>query len=99
MNATKLVRQLLDKTYHYHRVPASIKAKAVLLYFRGMSLRDARKYLSDEYTLWVYVDETKIKIFLLRGFVGPFGKGCSREVVFLYKAQAEEVLQEVSLEC
>ncbi len=48
MSAIKLVSQLLDKVYHWHRIPSSIKAKAVLLYFRGMSLRDARKYLSDE---------------------------------------------------
>ncbi len=36
------------KVYHWHRIPSSVKAKAVLLYFRGMSLRDVQKYLSDE---------------------------------------------------
>ncbi len=39
MSTIKLVGQLLDKVY---------KAKAVLLYFRGVSLRDVQKYLSDE---------------------------------------------------
>jgi len=48
MSAVKLVKELLDKVYHWHRVPSSVKAKAVLLYFRGMSLRDVQKYLSDE---------------------------------------------------
>ncbi|WP_457600598.1 DDE-type integrase/transposase/recombinase, partial [Hydrogenivirga sp.] len=48
MSAIMLVRQLLDKVYHWHRVSSSVKAKAVLLYFRGMSLRDVQKYLSDE---------------------------------------------------
>ena len=48
MSALRLVRELLDKVYHWHRVPSSVKAKAVLLYFRGMSLRDVQKYLSDE---------------------------------------------------
>ena len=48
MSAIELVRELLDKVYHWHRIPSSIKAKAVLLYFRGMSLRDVQKYLSDE---------------------------------------------------
>ncbi len=48
MSAIRLVRELLDKVYHWHRVPSSVKAKAVLLYFRGMSLRDIQKYLSDE---------------------------------------------------
>ena len=48
MNAITLVRELLDKVYHRHRIPSSIKAKAVLLYFRGMSLRDVQKCLSDE---------------------------------------------------
>lgn len=48
MSTLKLVREILDKVYHWHRVPASVKAKAVVLYFRGMSLRDVQKYLSDE---------------------------------------------------
>ncbi len=48
MSAVMLVRELLDKVYHWHRVPSSVKAKAVLLYFRGMSLRNVQKYLSDE---------------------------------------------------
>ena len=48
MNTLNLVRDILDKVYHWHRVPSSVKAKAVLLYFRGMSLRDVQKYLSDE---------------------------------------------------
>jgi len=48
MNAPKLVRELLDKVYHWHRIPLSVKAKAVLLYFRGMSLRDVQKCLSNE---------------------------------------------------
>ncbi len=48
MSALRLVRELLYKVYHWHRVPSSVKAKAVLLYFRGMSLRDVQKYLSNE---------------------------------------------------
>ena len=32
MSAIELVRELLDKVYHWHRVPSSVKAKAVLLY-------------------------------------------------------------------
>ena len=48
MSALKLVRELLNKVYHWHRVPSSVKVKAVLLYFRGMFLRDVQKYLSDE---------------------------------------------------
>ncbi len=48
MSGLQLVREILDKVYHWHRVPLIAKAKAVLLYFRGMSLKDVQKYLSDE---------------------------------------------------
>ncbi|QWK20765.1 MAG: hypothetical protein KNN13_06955 [Hydrogenobacter thermophilus] len=48
MSMLNLVREILDKVYHWHRVPASVKAKAVVLYFRGMSLRDVQRYLLDE---------------------------------------------------
>ena len=48
MNTLNLVRDILDKVYHWHSVPSSVKAKAVLPYFKGMSLRDVQKYLSDE---------------------------------------------------
>ncbi len=30
MSALKLVRELLDKVYHRHRIPSSVKAKAIL---------------------------------------------------------------------
>ena len=30
MSALKLVRELLDKVYHWHRIPSSVKAKAIL---------------------------------------------------------------------
>ncbi len=30
MSALKLVGELLDKVYHWHRVPLSVKAKVVL---------------------------------------------------------------------
>jgi len=48
MNVLNVVREVLDIVYQWHRVPSSVKAKAVLLYFRGISLRYVQKYLSDE---------------------------------------------------
>ncbi len=48
MNATELVSQLFDKAYHWHKIPANVKIKAVVLYFRGLYLRSLQKYLSDE---------------------------------------------------
>ncbi len=43
-----LVRELLDKVHRWHRIPPNVKAKAVLLYFRGMSFKDVQKYIPDE---------------------------------------------------
>ncbi len=34
--------QILNKAYFWHKVPAKVKAKAVILYFRGLSLRDVQ---------------------------------------------------------
>ena len=48
MSAIKLVRESLDKTYHWHRTSSNIKAKAVLLHFRGVFLRYVRKHIFDE---------------------------------------------------
>jgi len=43
-----MIREVLDKVYRWHRAPSIVKARAVLLYFKGMSLRDVQKYLSYE---------------------------------------------------
>ncbi|ADO45567.1 hypothetical protein Hydth_1179 [Hydrogenobacter thermophilus TK-6] len=39
MSVLNLVREILDKVYHWHRVPASVKAKAVMKALYTCALR------------------------------------------------------------
>jgi len=48
MRELDIIREVFDRVYRWHRVPSIVKARAVLLYFKGMSLRDVQKYLSYE---------------------------------------------------
>jgi len=48
MRELAIIREVLDRVYRWHRVPSMVKARAVLLYYKGMSLRDVQKYLSYE---------------------------------------------------
>ncbi|EDP75364.1 hypothetical protein HG1285_15406 [Hydrogenivirga sp. 128-5-R1-1] len=50
MSAINLVRKLFNEVCHWRRVPSSVKAKAVLLYLRGVSLRRKlqSKHRSDQ---------------------------------------------------
>ncbi|MFZ8787915.1 DDE-type integrase/transposase/recombinase [Thermocrinis sp.] len=78
MKARQVIEEILNKVFKWQRIPVSLKAEAVLLYSKGLSLRAVRKFLlhirewfhvvgralQAVYTIaiWVYVDETKIKI-------------------------------------
>ncbi len=39
MEARQVIEEILNKVFKWHRFPVSLKAEAVLLYFKGLSLR------------------------------------------------------------
>jgi len=86
METLQVIEEILSRVFKWHRFPVSLKAEAVLLYFKGLSLRAVREFLLHKgyevsietirewfhavgrilqavytITIWVYVDETKIK--------------------------------------
>ena len=73
MKARQVIEEILSKVFKWHRFPVSLKAEAVILYFKGLSLRIVREFLLHkgyevsieairEWYHWVYVDETKVKV-------------------------------------
>jgi hypothetical protein len=38
MEAIQVIEEILSKVFKWHRFPVSLKAEAVLLYFKGLSL-------------------------------------------------------------
>jgi len=65
MEAIQVIEEILSKVFKWYRFPVSLKAEAVLLYFKGLSLRAVRKFLLHKgYEVsieTIRVDETKIK--------------------------------------
>jgi transposase-like protein len=45
MRARQVIEEILNKVFKWHRFPVSLKAEAVLLYFKGLSLRTVREFL------------------------------------------------------
>jgi transposase-like protein len=45
MKALQVIEEILNKVFKWHRFPVSLKAEAVLLYFKGLSLRAVREFL------------------------------------------------------
>jgi len=45
MNARQVIEEILSKVFKWHRFPVSLKAEAVLLYFKGLSLRTVSEFL------------------------------------------------------
>jgi putative transposase len=45
MEARQVIEEILSKVFKWHRFPVSLKAEAVLLYFKGISLRAVREFL------------------------------------------------------
>jgi Transposase and inactivated derivatives len=45
MEARQVIEEILNKVFKWHRFPVSLKAEAVLLYFKGLSLRAVREFL------------------------------------------------------
>jgi transposase-like protein len=45
MEAIKVIEEILNRVFKWHRFPVSLKAEAVLLYFKGLSLRAVREFL------------------------------------------------------
>jgi transposase-like protein len=48
MEATQVVEEILNRVFKWHRFPVSLKAEAVILYFKGLSLRTVREFLLHE---------------------------------------------------
>jgi putative transposase len=45
MEAIQVIEEILNRVFKWHRFPVSLKAEAVLLYFKGLSLRAVREFL------------------------------------------------------
>jgi transposase-like protein len=45
MKARQVIEEILSKVFKWHGFPVSLKAEAVLLYFKGLSLRAVREFL------------------------------------------------------
>ncbi len=45
MKAIQVIEEILNKVFKRHKFPVSLKAEAVLLYFKGLSLRTVKKFL------------------------------------------------------
>jgi transposase-like protein len=45
MKARQVIEEILNKVFKQHRFPVSLKAEAVLLYFKGLSLGAVREFL------------------------------------------------------
>jgi len=58
MKVIQVIEEILSKVFKWYRFPVSLKAEAVSLYFKGLSLRAVREFLI---AIWVHMDETKIK--------------------------------------
>jgi Transposase and inactivated derivatives len=58
MKARQVIEAMLNKVFKWHRFPVSLKAEAVLLYFKGLSLRTVREFL------WLAVDKKGLPVFM-----------------------------------
>ncbi len=45
MEAIQVIEEILSKAFKWHRFPVGLKAEAVILYFKGLSLRALREFL------------------------------------------------------
>jgi transposase-like protein len=45
MKARQVIEEILSKVFKWQRFPVSLKAEAVILYFKGLSLGAIRKFL------------------------------------------------------
>ena len=45
MKVIRIIEEILSRVFKWHRFPVSLKAEAVLLYFKGLSLRKVKKFL------------------------------------------------------
>jgi transposase-like protein len=45
MKALQVIGEIMNRVFKWHRVPVSLRAGAVLLYFKGLSLRTVSEFL------------------------------------------------------
>jgi Transposase and inactivated derivatives len=45
MRARQVIEEIISKVFKWHRFPVSLKAEAVILYFKGLFLRAVREFL------------------------------------------------------
>jgi transposase-like protein len=45
MKTLQVIEEILSKVFKWHRFPVSLKAEAVILCFKGLSLRTVREFL------------------------------------------------------
>jgi len=48
METLKAIEEILSRVFKWHKFPVSLKAEAVFLYFRGLSLRAVKEYLLNK---------------------------------------------------
>jgi len=67
MKARQVIEEILNRVFKWHRFPVSLKAEAVLLYFKGLSLRAVREFLLHK--------GYKVSIETIREWFHAVGKG------------------------
>jgi hypothetical protein len=55
MEARQVIEEILNKVFKWHRFPVSLKAEAVLLYFKGISLRAKMSTFDPHTPGWLMV--------------------------------------------
>jgi len=104
MEAIQVIEEILSKVFKWHRFPVSLKTEAVLLYFKGLSLRAVREFLLHK--------GYEVSIETIREWFHAVGRALQAvyttftssvkklpiEWIETFRKRTE-VLQEVSLEC
>ncbi len=66
MEAIQVIEEILSKVFKWHRFPVSLKAEAVLLYFKELSPRAVREFLLHK--------DYKVSIETIREWFRAVGK-------------------------
>ena len=48
METLKAIEEILNRVFKWHKFPVNLKAEAVFLYFKGLSLRAVKEYLLNK---------------------------------------------------
>jgi hypothetical protein len=65
MKALQVIEEVLNRVFKWCRFSVSPKAEAILLYFKGLSLRAVRGFLLHG-SYWVYEINTKLQTIHLK---------------------------------